>query len=145
MHPLVKKLEERHLPEFEEIAERIRREIPNVSVRVYSAEVGSLTQYQGHGFYIDCLFLGAFEDSEPDNVGLIVGLGYLTTSPRISADVGWGYPSGYNEASFRDWGGIFPNEGIIVSDKVLEDLYKDLPRLYEALFEALRRRKPPDE
>jgi len=135
MNPLVKKLEERLLPEFEEVAEKIRLEIPNVRVDVYSDTVGSLTQYQGYSFWIDCLFTADY--GEPDNIALDVSLGYLTTSPRICAGAG--------EASFRDWSGSFPNEGIMVSDEVLEDLYKDLPRLYEALFQALKRRKPADE
>lgn len=123
---------------------KIREEIPNVMVNVYSASVGSLTQYQGWGFYIDCALTDAFYD-ETDNVGLDVGLGHLTTIPKISAGVGWGHPSGENETQFRNWGGVFPDEGIVFSDEVLEDLYKDLPRLYEALFEALKRRKPADE
>ena len=143
MNLLVKKLEERLLPEFEKIAEKIRQEIPNVRVDVYSDTVGSLTQYQGYGFWIDCLFTADY--GETDNVGLDVSLGYLTTIPRICAGVGWGYPSGESEASFRDWGGSFPNDGMIVSDEILEELYKDLPRLYEVLFEALKRRKPADE
>jgi hypothetical protein len=145
MNPLVTRLEEKLLPEFRKIAEKIRQEISNVRVSVYSTEIGSETQFQGHDFCIDCLFLGAFKEDETDNVALMVNLGYLKTIPRIDADVGWGYPSGKNEASFKNWGGIFPDEGIIVSDEILEDLYKDLPRLYEALFKALRRRKPSDE
>ncbi|MEP6900799.1 MAG: hypothetical protein ABJA66_03555 [Actinomycetota bacterium] len=132
------------MPEFEEIAEKIRQEIPNVIVTVSSDTIGSQTQFQGYDFWIECLFTSDYE--ETDNVALTVGLGHLTTTPRIEAGVIWGYPSGKGEeASFRNWGGIFPNEGIIVSDEVLEDLYRDLPRLYEALFEALKRRKPIDE
>ena len=44
-HPLVKKLEEKLLPEFEKVAEKIRKEIPNVSVRVYASESGSATEF----------------------------------------------------------------------------------------------------
>ena len=143
MHPLVEKLEKRLSPEFEEIANKIRQKIPDVAVRVYSAEVGSATKFQGYSFYIDCMFTADY--GETDNVGLDVGLGHLTSTPRIEAGVGWGYPSGQCETSFRNWGGLFPDQGIIVTNDVLEELYKDLPRLYEALFEALQRRKPDDE
>lgn len=144
MYSLVKKLEKRLLPKFEEIAEKIRGEIPNVVVQVYSAEIGLLTQFQGYGFCIDCTLTDVSLD-KTDNVCLDVSLGYLTTNPRISAGVGWGHPSGHSEAEFRDWSGIFPDEGIIVTDEILEDLYKDLPRLYEVLFAALRRRRPSNE
>ena len=148
-HPLVEKLEKRLLPEFEEIAERIRQEIPNIGVTVYSLPCGSLTTWQGHDFHIDCLLMDIVvmtdnPDDLPDNIALTVGLGHLTTVPKMFADVVWGYPSGSSEANFRDDGEIFPNEGMIVTDELLEDLYADLPRLYEALFEALRRRKPKD-
>ena len=144
MNPLVKKLEEKLLPEFEKVAAKIREEIPNILITVYSGEVGSATQFQGYDFGMDCIFTNASDD-ETDNVALDVCLGYLTTKPRICAGVGWGHPSGKNEAEFMNWSGSFPDEGIEVSEKVLEDLYKDLPRLYEALFEALKRRKPADE
>jgi hypothetical protein len=138
MNPLVKKLEERLLPEFEKIAERIRQEIPNVLVSVYSSSTGSLTTYQGYDFAIDCIFTDASDD-EIDNTCLDVGLGYLTTTPRIYAGVGLG------GAQFKDWGGGFPEEGMIVTDEILEDLYRDLPRLYNSLFEVLKRRKSLDE
>ncbi len=75
----------------------------------------------------------------------VTGLGYLTTIPRIDADVCWGNPSCFKEAlSFTSWQGNFAENGLKVSAKVLEDLYTDLPRLYEALFTALRRRKLSD-
>ena len=54
-------------------------------------------------------------------------------------------PSDYTEAEFYEWHGSFTENGLIVTDEVLEDLYKNLPRLYDALFEALKRRKPPNE
>lgn len=135
-HPLVVRLEETLLPEFRRIANQINQIFPNFEASVYSGSVGSLTQYQGYDFGIECLILDASDD-EPDYIVLQVGLGYLTTNPRICADAG--------KASFKNWSGMFPNEGIKVTDKILEDLYKDLPRLYEALFEALKSRKQGDE
>jgi hypothetical protein len=90
-YPLVKKLEKKLLSEFRKIAERINQTIPNVSANIESHEVGSLTEYQGYSFWISCLLKDTL--SEADNVGLNVSLGYLTTIPRISAGVGWGYPT----------------------------------------------------
>lgn len=143
-HPLVKKLEEKLLPEFEEVAEKIRRETVNINVSVDGYSVGAATQYQGYGFCIDCILTDA-SSNESDNVALCVSLGHLTTIPKIDADVSWGYPSGYIEASFLNSWSSFPSENSTkVSNEILEDLYKTLPRLYEALFEALERRKPAD-
>lgn len=144
MNPLVTKLEEKLLPEFQKIADRINQTIPNVTVRVYSCSSGSLTSFQGYDFFIDCGLTDASYD-ETDNVALGVSLCHLTTIPRISADVCWGYPSGHSEADFPDYWIGSSNDWLIVSDAVLEDLYKNLPRLYEALFKALKRRKPDDE
>jgi len=143
MNSLVAKLEEKLLPEFRKIADRANQTIPNVKASAYANSVGSLTQFQGYSFGIDCILTDASD--ETDNVALDVCLGYLTTTPRICADVGWGHPSGKSEASFKGWRGIFPDEGIIVSDEVLEDLYRELPRLYKALLKALKRRKPSGE
>ena len=39
-HPLVKKLEEKLLPEFEKVAAKIREEIPNVSGYIGSSSSG---------------------------------------------------------------------------------------------------------
>jgi hypothetical protein len=144
MNSLIATLKEKLLPEFKEITNQINRTIPNVSAKTYGSSSGSLTEYQGYSFFIDCIFTGDIM-SETDNVCLTVELCHITTSPRISADVGWGHPSGYIEAEFYEWHGSFTENGLKVSDKVLEDLYKILPQLYEALFEALKRRKPGNE
>ena len=148
MNPLVAKLEERLLPEFRKIADRINRTIPNVSAQVEAHEVGSLTEYQGFSFGLSCLFKADIlyeSDEVADNVALAVTLSYLTTTPKIDAYVCWGHPSGYAEADFPHNAESFLNNSLTVSDEVLEDLYKNLPRLYEALFKALKRRKPGDE
>ncbi len=139
MNPLIKKLEERLLPEFEQVAEQIRQEISNVWVRVSSFPVGS-DEYLAQGYCIECILTYDLK-SESDLVALCIELSHLMKIPKISADVCWGSPSGRIEADFpKD-----SNNSIEVTDEVLEDLYKDLPRLYEALFEALKRRKPADE
>lgn len=148
MNPLVAKLEEKLLPEFRKIADRINQTIPNVFANLESHEVGSLTEYQGYSFCISCLFKADIlyeADEVADNVALVVGLCYLTTIPKIYANVCWGHPSGYSESDFPDYVEGSLNNSVVVSDEVLEDLYRNLPRLYGALFKALKRRKPGDE
>lgn len=139
LHPLVEKLEKRLLPEFEKVAAEIRQKIQNVTVRVESNSLGS-EERLAHGYCIDCLFTTDL-DCKADNIALCVELSCLVSVPRIGADICWGSPSGYIEADFIE----NSPHSIEISDKVLEDLDKNLPRLYEALFEALRRRKPANE
>ena len=144
-HPIVKKLEEKLLPEFQEIVERINKTIPNVFANVQSYGVGSESEYQGYNFYISCLFKADIlyeADEVADNLALVVSVFNLTTTPKINANVCWGHPSGYSEADFPEYAGDSLNNSLIVSDEVLENLYRNLPRLYKALFRALRRRKP---
>jgi hypothetical protein len=136
VHSLVKRLERELLTPFQECAERLRTQFPNVWTRVESQSVGSLTEYQGHQIVIDCLLKDA-PDHQPDNVALGVGLQDLTANPIIDADVCWGHPSGHVEAEFS-------SEPIEVSEQVLIDLYADLPRLYVSLIEAIKRGEPSD-
>lgn len=141
MNSLVTKLEEKLLPEFKKIADRINQTIPNVKASAYGSSVGSLTDFQGYSFFIDCILTADIlydADEVADNVALSIGLRHLNTIPKIDADVCWGHPSGRIEAEFSD-------NLLEVSDEVLRDLYKFLPKLYAALFKALKRRKPSDE
>ncbi len=55
MNSLVAKLEEKLLPEFKKIADRINQTIPNVKASAYGSSVGSLTDFQGYSFFIDCI------------------------------------------------------------------------------------------
>ena len=131
----VEKLRTRLLPEFDRIVNRIHESTTFVSAKIEDHKFGS-GEFAGHSFIIS-LTLGNCL-TEADNVALEVALIDLTSVPKINADVAWGHPSGSYEAEFSD-------AYLEISNEVLEDLYKDLPRLYEALFEALERRKPPDQ
>lgn len=138
-HPLVEKLEKRLLPEFEEVAERIRQEIPNIGVKVLSFSGGSGV-YLGYHFSINCWLKDEYYNDN-DYLDLQVSLERITTTPRISADVCW--VKGSIEAEFySDWTNT--DDLREYSDELFEELCQDLPQLYEALFEALRRRKPHD-
>jgi hypothetical protein len=136
LYSIVESLEQKLLTPFRGLADHLSSQFPNLVINVYSQSVGSLTEYQGHQIVIDCLFIDAPLD-QPDNVALCIDLQHLTTNPRIDADVCWGHPSGHVEAEFSA-------EPLDVSDKVLNDLYADLPRLYDSLIEAVKRRKPSD-
>jgi len=135
MHSLIEKLKSRLLPEFNRIAAQIHETTPLVSAKVYDSQFG-YEQFLGHGFFIDLMLGNCL--TEVDNVALEVSIYNLTSVPEINADVAWGHPSGYLEAEFS-------RANLEISDAVLEELDKDLPRLYEALFEAVKRRKPANE
>ncbi len=143
MNPLVAKLEGKLLPEFKKIADEINQTIPNVLAKAEFHSVGS-EEHLGHLIAISCLLTKNYF-TEMDDVALCVNVSYLASTPKIDAYVCWGHPSGYIEAAFPDYVKGSLNNSLIVSDEVLEDLYKNLPRLYEALFEALKRRKPDNE
>ncbi len=136
-HPLVKKLEEKLLPEFKKLAEEIKIRFPNIMTTIDASPTGSLTQYQGYSFYIECFF-NELED-ETEEVFFGVSLGHLTTIPKIDASVGWGQPLGGNITAFRNWSGVFPDDGIVVTDEVLEELYEELPNHYDALLRVLEK------
>ena len=143
MSSVVEILEAKLLVPFRDLAERLSNEFPNTKAQVYLHSVGSLTEFQGHSIGVDCLLTDASFD-ETDNVALSVDLAYLTTRPKINADVVWGHPSGHSEAEFfSDWQSS--SDWLEVSDEVLGNLLADLPRLSESLVEAVRRRKPSDE
>ena len=140
MGVLVDTLESRLPCKFEEFANRLTRELPNIGVRAYSCSVGPGSGYNGHSLFVDCIIIDAHK--EPDSVALGVQIAYLTTRPRINADVVWGHPSEYVEATFfEDWQS--PEDWPEVSDELLEKRYADIPRLMSALSEAIRRRHPP--
>jgi len=132
MSSVVEILEGELIALFEDLANRVKDQFPNVSARVYSHPVGQATDYQGHSIGVDCLLHDA---PEPDNITLQVCLVHLTTEPKISADVCWGHPSGRVEAEFL-------SEPVDVSDEVVKNLYSDLPRLSENLVEAVQRGRP---
>jgi hypothetical protein len=131
IHPLVEKISAKLLPEFEEAAKRIRQDFPNVKVEVSGNAIGSKTTYKGYSFWLDCL-IEDYYDKEDDNVWVEVGLGHLTTVPKIMAES--------DRKCFRNFDGSFPSEGIELTDEILEELYNFLPRLYEDLVDGIQRR-----
>ena len=143
MNTLIAKLEKRLLPEFQKIVDRINQTIPHISAKIESHSVGS-DKHLGHSINISCLFTKDYF-TEVDDVALCVHVDHLVSTPKIFAYVCWGYPSAYLEAEFPKYIEGSANNSLIITDEILEDFYKELPRLYGALFRALKRRKPGDE
>jgi hypothetical protein len=132
MKAIVADLERELLPPFKELAESVPAQFPGVKADVKSQSYDSPADF--HHIYISCL-LPDVPHYRPDLVELIVGLYDLSSSPKINADVCWGHPSGYVEAEFSF-------DPVEASAKVLNELYADLPRLYESFIEAVKRGRP---
>jgi len=132
---IVESLEATLIPTFEKLAERLN-EVTGVRATVFSLSVGHLTDYQGHTMGVSCLLWEPKE--EEDTVALSVDLAYLTTSPRVSAIVCWGHPSGKIEAEWRENSA----RSIELSDEALEELVESIPRLCDSLIEAVRSGAP---
>ena len=141
MHPLVKKLEEKLRSEFTEVVERINNFYPGVVATFYSIEAPN---FDGHDFYIDCTIENALS-VQPDNLCLAVSLGSLSSTPKIDSGVSWGHPSGHQEIFFGDWSGKFPNDAPEASDEMIQKLFDELPKLYQALYDAIKRGKPHED
>ena len=120
------------MPQLEEMAAQVRQQFTHVKTNAHSYDVGSRTNYHGHSFYVDCVIADA-EPQDPDNVALVVETSYLTTAPRINADVCWGH--GQVEAE------VFA-ESQPLTPEAFEQVLGELPRLYQALRVALSGRVP---
>ena len=124
------------LPILRAWEQELRTEYPDVTTNVYDLPVGALTDWQGHAIGIECLFKNVPSAEWPDNLALSVSLKHLHKTPSIdSADVVWGHPGGYIEAS------VFPASVEFSTDRVVE-LIKRLPELFIALKQAIRRGRP---
>lgn len=124
-----KPFEEMFIEYFRQVADGINRDFENVSCRAYSHFPGDDGVF--FGVYVDCL-IDDVSDDRSDNLALWINAcdheGYLT----ISAEVGWGHPTGAIEA------GIF-EEPIIVSEQTLAQLQEQLPGLVQTLHKTLRK------
>ena len=123
------------LPILQAWQQELRREYPDVTMNIYDWPVGELTNWRGHDIGIECTFKNA-APKWSDNVALSVSLKHLHKTPSIvSAEVVWGHPSGYVEAS------VLPASVEFSSDR-LERLIERLPELFTALKQAIRRGRP---
>lgn len=136
-HMTVHELETLLMPLLEEMAEGLKQQFPYVKANACSSAAGSRTDYQGHSYCVDCLITNA-KPEDPDNVALEVATSYLTTTPRINADICWGHPSGQIEAE------VFEASQPLTAHTI-EKILVELPRLYLILQAAVARRSPSTE
>jgi hypothetical protein len=130
MSQVVAMLEAKLLPAFENLAQRITNDFPLVMTRAHSG-----CSSDNAFICVRCILKNA-SFPENDKVSLCIHLTCLQTEPQITAYVVWG--NSHVEAEFHyDW--------LVVSDRVIRHLEKDLPRLSAALIEAVRRKEPLDE
>jgi hypothetical protein len=124
------------LPILQAWERELRRAYPDVTTNIYDCSLGKLTDWNGHLIGIECIFKNVAPEW-PDDLALLVSLKHLHETPSIdSADVVWGHPSGYVEAS------VLPASVEFSLDR-LEELIKRLPELFTALRQAIRRGRPP--
>ncbi len=116
------------------IAEVLRARFPAVRIVVEDATLGSLTAYQARHTYLEAILAGG------DAIALEITAAYLTTTPRVSADVTWNADAGgAGEAStFEHWSSS--TEWPPATAENRRRIQDDLPRLVEALASALDRR-----
>jgi hypothetical protein len=123
------------LPILQGWEQELRRGYPDVTMNIYDWPVGEVTDWQGHDIGIECMFKNAAPEW-PDNVALSVSLKHLHKTPSIvSAEVVWGHPSGYVEAS------VLP-ASVEFSPDCLVELIERLPELFTVLEQAIRRGRP---
>jgi len=124
------------LPVLRDWEQELRREYPDVAANICDTSVGSRTDWNGHIIGIECILKEAAPDL-PDHLALSVSLNHLHKAPSLTdADVVWGHPSGYVEAS------VLPAR-VEFSHDQLADLIKRLPELFTALKQAIQRGRPP--
>ena len=141
MSDLVMTLEEAYLPAFLEFRNRLAHRYPNLIFKIFSKPLGTLTNAQSHTLGIECLFPNQPSD-QADNIGFGICTYHLTTTPRISADVVWGNPSGYCEASTTE-DCHSSDEWPIVTRATLDSLAKSFENLCHVFEEAVERGHPP--
>ena len=140
---LIRALEEQYVPLLTKLAGDLGESYPGLKFSVYTYPVGSETSHAGHSMGLECLFPEQPLD-QSDNVCLEVSLCHLTTRPRLMADVVWGHPSGYSEASLNDkW--TTQEDWPEATPSTLSQLAESFADLYHSFEEAVRRGHPPRE
>jgi hypothetical protein len=116
-------------------AEALRAHHPGCSVRVLSHAVGARTDFQGRTVILEVTL------ADGEAIALAVTAAYLTTLPRVDADVSWSH--GNIEAA--TWNSGSSTEWPVATAEHLAHLERDLPRLLGAVREGIgcgRPRRP---
>ena len=113
-------------------AETLRAQHPACAVRVHSHAVGERTEFQGRTVILEV----TLEDGEA--IALSVTAAYLTTLPRLDADVSWSH--GNVEAA--TWDAASSTEWTVATGEHVAQLERDLPRLLAAVQGGITRGRP---
>jgi hypothetical protein len=142
MHPLVEQIDELFLPELQRLASDLQQRYAHLGFNVWHSTVGSLTDYQGYDFGVECRFPNVTQKGT-DNLALTIGLCHLTSTPKLMADVVWGHPSGNCVASFRDNVRSIA-DWPVAEQRVIQELKAYFPTLVRAFRLAIERGARPD-
>lgn len=121
---------ERFSKDFQDMASKLSKEFPEVNCRA-SYFIPSNDRENGlSSVYLDCI-IGQVDDEMADNVSLsIVGYDHGQNT-LIQVEIVWGDPSGKEEIR------LFP-EPVSLSDESVEQIWREMPRLYYDLRRVLR-------
>jgi hypothetical protein len=108
------------------------RAIPGLGVSVCSTPVGSRSDFQGHEVRVDVTL------ADGESLALSVTAAYLTTLPRLHADVSWSH----GNVVARTWDVESSAQWPVATAEHVEHLERDLPRLVAATREAISRGRP---
>lgn len=114
----------------------LRDRLPGVQIRSYSGPVGSRTELQGHHVGLEATLRTG------NSIALSISTAYLTTTPRVLADICWDADAGgmIEASTWDDWQstGDWP----LASADNLARVEEELPRLLEAFCAAIERGGP---
>jgi len=131
---LVRELERQFLPSLRAAEAEINASVPGVQAGAWSQPHGQATDSPGHVIALSCCLADAPPD-QPDEVTLELCFGGVTgPTPTFEADVVWGHP-GQVEAD------LFPGP-VPLTEDALRIAERELPRLIQALWSAVRRGGP---
>jgi hypothetical protein len=122
---------------LERIATTIRGEFTTADVRVHSSTVGRATGYHAYRIGVECTLREVMPD-QPDLVAIDIGVRHTDRQAELdAADVVWGAPSGYCEVS------LISTPEPATEERIAQLTEEFVPRLAEALRQALARGRPP--
>jgi hypothetical protein len=139
-HPVFARLANELTPRVKEAELRLKSVLPGATVSVFFGSVGAATSFKGAQLGIECL-LPDVADSQPDNVAFTVTLCHMDREPRLAADVCWGHPAGYVEASLSGQEGSSDHWPFATEVRIAE-LIKETPHLLLTLEQAAQRGHP---
>lgn len=121
---------------LDELSVSLRDRLPGVQIRSYGGPVGSRTELQGHGVGLEATL------PTGNSIALSISTAYLTTTPRVLADICWDADAGgtIEASTWEDWQST--RDWPLASADNLARVEQDLPRLVEAFCTAIERGNP---